>query len=58
VRVEPLRTGRTVSQVRATLLQDGKRCVEALLTMGRIDRAGEPYFTGEEPWRCPTTATA
>jgi len=53
VRVEPLRTGRTVSQVRATLLQDGKRCVEALLTMGRIDRAGEPYFTGEEPVAMP-----
>jgi len=53
VRVEPLRTGRTVSQVRATLRQDGKRCVEALLTMGRIDRAGEPYFTGEEPVAMP-----
>jgi acyl-coenzyme A thioesterase PaaI-like protein len=53
VQVEPLRTGRTVSQVRATLLQDGKRCVEALLTMGRIDQAGEPYFTGEEPVAMP-----
>jgi acyl-coenzyme A thioesterase PaaI-like protein len=53
VRIEPLRTGRTVSQVRATLLQDGKRCVEALLTMGRIGPAGEPYFTGEEPVAMP-----
>jgi acyl-coenzyme A thioesterase PaaI-like protein len=56
VKLEPLRTGRTVSQVRATLLQDGERCVEALLTMGRIDPAGRPYFTGEQPVAMPDPA--
>jgi len=56
VKLEPLRTGRTVSQVRATLRQDGRRCVEALLTMGRIDPAGEPYFAGEEPVAMPDPA--
>jgi hypothetical protein len=53
VRLVPLRTGRTVSQVRATLSQDGAQCVEALLTMGRLDPAGEPYWSGEEPVTVP-----
>ena len=34
VTVERLRVGRTVSQVRARLYQDGVHCMEALLTMG------------------------
>jgi hypothetical protein len=54
VRLVPLRTGRTVSQVRATLSQDGVTCVEALLTMGRLDPAAEPYWTGEEPVALPS----
>jgi hypothetical protein len=53
VRLAPLRTGRTVSQVRATLSQNGVTCVEALLTMGRLTPAGEPYWTGEEPVALP-----
>lgn len=53
VRIEPLRTGRTVSQVRATLWQNGVRCVEALLTMGRLAPASEPYWSGEEPVALP-----
>jgi acyl-coenzyme A thioesterase PaaI-like protein len=53
VRLVPLRTGRTVSQVRATLSQDGTPCVEAVLTMGRLDPAGEPYWSGGEPVALP-----
>jgi hypothetical protein len=36
IQVEPLRTGRTTSQLRGRLLVDGKPCVEALFTMGTI----------------------
>jgi hypothetical protein len=54
VRLVPLRAGRSVSQVRATLSQEGVTCVEALLTMGRLDPAAEPYWTGEEPVALPS----
>jgi hypothetical protein len=53
VRVATLRTGRTVSQVRATLSQNGVPCVEALLTMGRLAPDAEPYWTGEAPVALP-----
>jgi hypothetical protein len=53
VRLVPLRTGRTVSHVRATLSQDGVACVEALLTMGRLDPASSPYWRDEEPVALP-----
>ena len=56
VRLTPLRTGRTVSQIRATLAQNGVTCVEALLTMGRLGAAGEPYWTGEPPVPLPDPA--
>jgi acyl-coenzyme A thioesterase PaaI-like protein len=56
VRLTPLRTGRTVSQVRAALSQAGVTCVEALLTMGRLTPAAEPYWTGESPVALPAPA--
>ena len=37
VDVEVLRTGRTASQARGTLLQGDRTCVEILCVMGRLD---------------------
>jgi Acyl-CoA thioesterase C-terminal domain/Acyl-CoA thioesterase N-terminal domain len=47
VEAETLRAGRTISQVRAALVQDGRRCVEALLTLGRLEPDTEPYWQHE-----------
>jgi hypothetical protein len=46
VDVEVLRVGRSVSQVRASLLADGRRSVEALVTCGRLPAAAEPWWSG------------
>ena len=46
VAVEVLRHGRTASQLRATLSAGGKRCVEALVTCGRLRPAGPAYWSG------------
>jgi acyl-coenzyme A thioesterase PaaI-like protein len=56
VQVDVLRTGRTVSQVRASMSQNGRPCVEALLTMGRLDSASTAYWTGEQPIVLPEPA--
>ncbi len=56
VTIDRLRTGRTVSQVRAQLAQDSGTCLEALLTMGRLDPAAEPYWSGEPPVPLPAPA--
>lgn len=53
VTVERMRSGRTVSQVRARLSQDGRHCMEAVLTMGRLDPATEPYWFGDPPPAMP-----
>jgi hypothetical protein len=45
VAVEVLRQGRTATQTRATLLAGGKRCVEALVSCGRLRPAGIPYWS-------------
>ena len=45
VRAEVLRAGRSASQVRVTLTQDDKACVEALFTTSTLDEAAEPYWT-------------
>ena len=45
VLVEVLRHGRSASQTRATLVADGRRCVEALVTCGTLPVATEPYWT-------------
>ncbi len=44
VEVDLLRSGRSASQLRATLRQDGTRCVEALLTTSELDPAATPYW--------------
>jgi hypothetical protein len=49
VEVTPLRTGRTASQLRARLVQDGRVCVEALLTLGTLDPAAEPHWHAAPP---------
>jgi hypothetical protein len=42
--VEVLRAGRTASQVRTRLSQDGQACVEALVTAGRLEAGAVPYW--------------
>ncbi len=42
--VEPLRDGRSASQIRARLSQDGRACVEALLTTSELNPATAPYW--------------
>ena len=39
-----VRPGRSISQARAWLSQDGKTCVEALLTLGQLDATEKPYW--------------
>jgi len=56
VTIDRLRVGRTVSQVRARLAQDGGTCLEALLTMGRLAPAAEPYWSAEPPVPLPAPA--
>lgn len=48
VATEVLRQGRSASQVRATLWAGGKRCVEALVTCGRLGPAAAPYWSSVE----------
>jgi hypothetical protein len=43
---EVLRAGRSVSQVRAQMHQDGRACVEALITTSRLDPETAPYWEG------------
>ena len=45
IAVEVLRRGRTASQARATLVAGGRRCVEALVTCGRLVPSGPPYWS-------------
>jgi hypothetical protein len=45
VDVEMLRIGRSASQLRASLLADGRRCVEALVTCGRLPAGAEPWWS-------------
>jgi hypothetical protein len=44
IEAELLRGGRSASQVRARLSQDGEACVEALLTTSRLDAGVAPYW--------------
>ncbi|MHB8693067.1 MAG: thioesterase family protein [Solirubrobacteraceae bacterium] len=44
IEVEPLRDGRSASQVRARLSQDGQACVEALVTTSVLDTHTAPYW--------------
>jgi hypothetical protein len=45
VAVEVLRHGRSATQTRATLFAGGRRCVEALVTCGRLAPAAPPYWS-------------
>jgi len=45
IAVDVLRRGRTASQARATLVAGGRRCVEALVTCGRLVPSGPPYWS-------------
>jgi acyl-coenzyme A thioesterase PaaI-like protein len=44
IEIELLRGGRSASQIRGRMSQDGQPCVEALITASRLDGAGEPYW--------------
>jgi acyl-coenzyme A thioesterase PaaI-like protein len=50
ITAEVLRDGRSAAQVRVTMEQDGRRCVDALLTVGALP-AGEPQWAGGVPSR-------
>lgn len=49
IETELLRAGRTASQVRVRLSQDGTACVESLVTVGRIDGTRAPDWNGGVP---------
>jgi hypothetical protein len=44
IETELLRGGRSASQVRGRMSQDGHPCVEALVTTSRLDGRGAPYW--------------
>jgi hypothetical protein len=44
IEAEPLRDGRSASQIRARLSQDGQACIEALLTTSELDTDTAPYW--------------
>lgn len=52
VRAEVLRAGRGVTQLRASLTQDGRPVVEALITQGLLDDQ-DPVWSGAEPVELP-----
>jgi acyl-Coa thioesterase superfamily protein/acyl-CoA thioesterase superfamily protein len=56
VHVELLRSGSTVTQLRATLLQGERRCVEGLVTLGRLRPAAAPWWDGVEAPKLPAEA--
>jgi hypothetical protein len=49
VEAEVLREGRSASQVRARMAQEGQPCVEALVTTSRVDEGSAPYWDGGVP---------
>lgn len=53
VTAEPLRTGRSASQIRARMEQDGRPCVEALLTAAHLEPGTQPYWDRGLPRRSP-----
>ncbi len=53
IEVDVLRLGRGASQARATLVQEGRPCVDAVFTLGTIPEpadAPEPWWTGAVPF--------
>jgi acyl-CoA thioesterase len=52
--VQALRNGRSVSTARATLLQQGQPCLEALVSSGRLEPGAEPAWRADsEPPELP-----
>lgn len=49
VGAEVMRAGRSASQVRASLAAGGRTCVEALLTLGRLEPDDSPYWDAGLP---------
>ena len=49
IEAEVLRAGRSASQVRAAMSQEGEPCVEALVTTSHLDAAATPYWDGGLP---------
>jgi hypothetical protein len=49
IHAEVLRGGRSTSQVRARMEQEGQVCVEALLTVSGLDAEAKPYWEGGMP---------
>jgi hypothetical protein len=49
VSAELLRSGRSVSQVRAGMSQEGRTCVEALITTGQLDPGVRPFWKADSP---------
>lgn len=47
--VDVLRVGRTASQVRARLVQDGAVTVDAMFTLGRLQEGSDPWWGGTGP---------
>jgi acyl-coenzyme A thioesterase PaaI-like protein len=44
-----LRAGRSASQVHARLVQDGRPCIDALVTTSRLDADSKPYWSDGLP---------
>ncbi len=54
LRARPLRSGRSVSSARVTLLQQGQPCLEALVSAGRLEPGAEPEWRADsEPPKLP-----
>lgn len=54
VHTHVLRTGRSASQVRATITQDGRECVDATFTLGTLDpQPAPPWWTNRVPFELP-----
>ncbi|NUU23342.1 MAG: thioesterase family protein [Streptomycetaceae bacterium] len=53
VQVELLRVGRSVSQARARLSQDGRTCIEAAFTLGTLAEGTDPWWGVNPPAPLP-----
>jgi Thioesterase-like superfamily len=53
VRVHRLRSGRSATQLRASLYASGEHCVEALITCGALPPAGTPRWSSVTPAELP-----
>ncbi|MEO5875501.1 MAG: thioesterase family protein [Streptosporangiaceae bacterium] len=49
IRIEPLKDGRTAAMARASLVQDGDRILEALVTTATLSPEAVPAYSGSAP---------